>query len=77
MFRGKKRRVLLRTLRFVCFKNEPSQEPDLPERNYIGVVATNDTVFGVWCDTREGSETDGDSEIYTVGVLYHLVPEVR
>ena len=43
--------------------------------DYTGVVATNDTVAAVWCDTREGSEDDGDSEIYFVGVPYLEVIE--
>ena len=38
--------------------------------DYTGVVATNDTVAAVWCDTREGSESDGDTEIYFVAVPY-------
>jgi hypothetical protein len=43
--------------------------------DYTGVVATNDTVAAVWCDTREGSEDDGDSEIYFVAVPYLEVLE--
>ena len=38
--------------------------------DYTGVVATNDTVAAVWCDMREGSESDSDSEIYFVAVPY-------
>ena len=43
--------------------------------DYTGVVATNDTVAAVWCDTREASENDGDTEIYFVGVPYLEVLE--
>jgi hypothetical protein len=38
--------------------------------DYTGVVANNETVAAVWCDTREGSESDGDTEIYTAVVDY-------
>ena len=38
--------------------------------DYTGVVATNDSVAAVWCDMREGSESDGDSEIYFVNIKY-------
>ena len=44
--------------------------------DYTGVVATNDTVAAVWCDTREGSENDGDSEIYFAGIPYLEVLEL-
>jgi hypothetical protein len=38
--------------------------------DYTGIVSVNDTVAAVWCDTREGSESDGDSEIYAAIVPY-------
>jgi hypothetical protein len=38
--------------------------------DYTGVVATNVSINAVWCDMREGSESDGDSEIYFVRVFY-------
>jgi hypothetical protein len=43
--------------------------------DYTGVVATNESVAAVWCDTREGSEDDADSEIYFVNVAYLEVLE--
>jgi hypothetical protein len=41
--------------------------------DYTGVVATNVSINAVWCDMREGSDTDGDSEIYFVRVFYKNV----
>jgi len=32
--------------------------------DYTGVDTVNSTLACVWCDTREGSDTNGDSEIY-------------
>jgi len=32
--------------------------------DYTGVVTFNSTLASVWCDTREGSEDRGDTEIY-------------
>ncbi len=43
--------------------------------DYIGVVAANHSIHAVWCDTREGSEEVGDSEIYYVCVEYNKVLE--
>jgi hypothetical protein len=43
--------------------------------DYIGVVASNNSIHAVWCDTREGTEDTGDSEIYYVGVEYMKVLE--
>jgi hypothetical protein len=43
--------------------------------DYTGVVATNESVAAVWCDTREGSEEDADSEIYFVNIAYLEVLE--
>ncbi len=43
--------------------------------DYTGVVATNDSVVAVWCDTREASESDGDTEIYFVNMPYLEVLE--
>ena len=39
------------------------------------MVATNETVVAVWCDTREASESDGDTEIYFVAIPYLEVLE--
>ncbi|MCK5560948.1 MAG: exo-alpha-sialidase [Thermoplasmata archaeon] len=41
--------------------------------DYTGVVATNVSINAVWCDMREGSEEDGDSEIYFVRVFFQEV----
>ncbi|MBM4249292.1 MAG: exo-alpha-sialidase [Euryarchaeota archaeon] len=38
--------------------------------DYTGIVADNRTVAAVWCDTREGSESVADSEIYAAIVPY-------
>ncbi len=59
------------------FNGDYSRDPDRTDfiGDYTGVVATNDTVAAVWCDTREGNEQDGDSEIYFVGVPYLEVIE--
>jgi hypothetical protein len=43
--------------------------------DYTGVVANNDTVAAVWCDMREGSESDADSEIYFAAIKYREVLE--
>jgi hypothetical protein len=43
--------------------------------DYTGVVATNSSVAAVWCDMREGSESDGDSEIYFINIPYLEVIE--
>jgi hypothetical protein len=32
--------------------------------DYIGITATNTTAYAVWCDTRDGSDETGRSEIY-------------
>jgi len=39
--------------------------------DYTTIVANNETVAAVWCDTREGSETVPDSEIYAAIVQYN------
>jgi hypothetical protein len=59
------------------FNGDYSRDPGRTDfiGDYTGVVATNDTVAAVWCDTREGSEEDGDTEIYFVGVPYLQVIE--
>ena len=59
------------------FNGDYSRDPDRTDfiGDYTGVVATNDTVAAVWCDTREGTEEDGDTEIYFVGVPYLEVME--
>jgi hypothetical protein len=38
--------------------------------DYTTIVANNETVAAVWCDTREGSESAPDSEIYGAIVPY-------
>jgi hypothetical protein len=59
------------------FNGDYSRDPDRTPfiGDYTGVVATNDTVAAVWCDTREGTDTDGDTEIYFVGLPYLEVIE--
>ncbi len=32
--------------------------------DYIGIAATNNTAYGIWCDTREGTPESGSSELY-------------
>ncbi|MEM2869052.1 MAG: sialidase family protein [Thermoplasmata archaeon] len=41
--------------------------------DYTTLVAEGPVVAGVWCDTREGSETAGDSEIYAAIVEYRTL----
>ena len=38
--------------------------------DYTTIVADNETVAAVWCDTREGSDASPDSEIYAAIVPY-------
>jgi hypothetical protein len=38
--------------------------------DYTGIVANNETVAAVWCDMREATADDGDSEIYAAIVDY-------
>jgi hypothetical protein len=32
--------------------------------DYNGLAASNNSAYGVWCDTREGTPETGDSELY-------------
>jgi hypothetical protein len=59
------------------FNGDYSRDPDRTDfiGDYTGVVATNNTVAAVWCDTREGTEEVGDTEIYFVAVPYLEVLE--
>ncbi|MGQ9581912.1 MAG: sialidase family protein [Thermoplasmatota archaeon] len=41
--------------------------------DYTGMAACGDVVAGVWCDTREGSDGSGDSEIYGAIVDYRAL----
>jgi hypothetical protein len=38
--------------------------------DYTGVDTLNGTLACVWCDTREGSDSDGDTEIYAAIFRY-------
>ena len=59
------------------FNGDYSRDPGRTKfiGDYTGVVANNETVGAVWCDTREGSESDGDTEIYYAGIPYLEVLE--
>jgi hypothetical protein len=59
------------------FNGDYSRDPGRTDfiGDYTGVVANNETVGAVWCDTREGSDTDGDTEIYYAGIPYLEVLE--
>jgi hypothetical protein len=36
--------------------------------DYIGITATNNTVYGIWCDTREGTPEQGSTELYSARI---------
>jgi hypothetical protein len=45
--------------------------------DYTGIVANNETVAAVWCDTREAEPDDGDTEIYAAIVDYKALLRTR
>jgi hypothetical protein len=36
--------------------------------DYIGIAATNNTAYGIWCDTREGTPDQGSTELYSARI---------
>jgi hypothetical protein len=38
--------------------------------DYLGIAANNETAFLVWGDTRNASDTDGNSDIYAARVIF-------
>jgi hypothetical protein len=38
--------------------------------DYLGIAATNETAYLTWADTRNASETDGNSDIYAAKVVF-------
>jgi hypothetical protein len=38
--------------------------------DYNGITASNTTAYAIWCDTREGTPENGDSEIYVGSAVF-------